>query len=131
MSCPFTLPMLSRGIRLQIADRSIKIKEARQMNWQSRLEKTAIALNLIGLGFGFCILGILILAKGAPADGSWVNGILGMIVGALFLFSHFTSANTARLAIAGTLANLPYRAGQAAHVVSSSKPTTGLPVFTK
>ena len=56
------------------------------MNWQSRLEKTAIALNLIGLGFGFCILGILILAKGAPADGSWMNGILGMIVGALFSF---------------------------------------------
>ena len=23
------------------------------MHWQSRLEKTAIALNLIGLGFGF------------------------------------------------------------------------------
>ena len=43
------------------------------MNWQSRLEKTALALNLIGLGFGFCILGILILAKGAPADGSWRN----------------------------------------------------------
>ena len=56
------------------------------MHWQSRLEKTAIALNLIGLGFGFCILGILILAKGAPADGSWwMNGSLGMIVGALFL----------------------------------------------
>jgi hypothetical protein len=37
------------------------------MNWQSRLEKTAIALSLIGPGFGFCILGILV--KDGPAGG--------------------------------------------------------------
>lgn len=57
------------------------------MNWQSRLEKTAIALTLIGLGFGFCILGVL--AKGGPAGGSWINGILGIVIGALFLLSSF------------------------------------------
>jgi hypothetical protein len=55
------------------------------MNWQSRLEKTAIALNLLGLAFGFCILGVLILAKGDGAGGSWVSGSLGVVVGALFL----------------------------------------------
>jgi hypothetical protein len=55
------------------------------MNWQNRLEKIAIALNLVGLGFGFCVLGILILVKGAPASGSWISGILGITVGALFL----------------------------------------------
>jgi hypothetical protein len=34
------------------------------MNWQSRLEKTVIALNLVGLALGFGTLGILILVKG-------------------------------------------------------------------
>ena len=57
------------------------------MNWQSRLEKTAIALTMIGLGFGFCILGIL--ANGGPAGGSCTNGILGIVIGALFLLSSF------------------------------------------
>jgi hypothetical protein len=55
------------------------------MNWQSRLEKIVIALNLIGLAFGFCMLGVLILAKGEHAGGSWISGILGITVGALFL----------------------------------------------
>jgi hypothetical protein len=55
------------------------------MNWRNRLEKTAIALNLIGLAFGFCMLGVLILAKGERAGGSWISGILGIVVGTLFL----------------------------------------------
>jgi hypothetical protein len=59
------------------------------MNWQSRLEKTVIALNLFGLAFGFCILGVLILAKGERAGGSWISGILGIVVGALFLLVAF------------------------------------------
>jgi hypothetical protein len=59
------------------------------MNWQSRLEKTVIALNLIGLAFGFCILGILILTKGEREGGSWISGILGVMVGALFLLFAF------------------------------------------
>jgi hypothetical protein len=53
------------------------------------LEKAAIALSLFGLGFGFCVLGILILAKGESAGGSWVSGILGIAVGALFLLCAF------------------------------------------
>jgi len=59
------------------------------VNWQIRLEKTAIALSLFGLGFGFCILGILILEKGEFAGGSWVSGILGIVVGAPFLLCAF------------------------------------------
>ena len=59
------------------------------MNWQIRLENTAIALSLFGLGFGFCILGILILAKGESGDESWISGILGVGVGALFLLCAF------------------------------------------
>ena len=59
------------------------------MNWQIRLEKTVIALSLFGLGFGFCILGILILAKGEPAGGSWISGILGIVVGVLFFVCAF------------------------------------------
>lgn len=57
------------------------------MNWQSRLEKTAIALSLIGPGFGFCIFGIW--AKGEPAGGCWTDRILGVVIGALFLLSAF------------------------------------------
>ena len=59
------------------------------MNWQIRLENTAIALSLFGLGFGFSILGILILAKGESAGGSWISGALGIVVGALFLLCAF------------------------------------------
>ena len=59
------------------------------MNWQIRLENAAIALSLFGLGFGFSILGILILAKGESASGSWISGALGIVVGALFLLCAF------------------------------------------
>jgi ABC-type antimicrobial peptide transport system permease subunit len=59
------------------------------MNWQSRLEKTAIALNLIGLALGFGTLGILILVKGEHAGGSLISGILGIVVGSLFLLFAF------------------------------------------
>src|SRR5262249_55309890 len=59
------------------------------MNWQSRLEKTVIALNLIGLALGFSTLGILILAKGELAGGSLISGILGVVVGSLFLLFAF------------------------------------------
>jgi len=50
-----------------------------------RRQRMAFALNLIGLAFGFCTLGVLILAKGERAGGSWISGILGITVGALFL----------------------------------------------
>ena len=59
------------------------------MNWQSRLEKTVIALNLIGLALGFGTLGILILVKGEHGDHSWISGVLGIFVGSLFLLFAF------------------------------------------
>ena len=59
------------------------------MNWQSRLEKTVIALNLIGLALGFGTLGILILVKGEHGGESWISGVLGIVVGSLFLLFAF------------------------------------------
>ena len=59
------------------------------MNWQSRLEKTVIALNLIGLALGFGTLGILILVKGEHGGQSWISGVLGIFVGLLFLLFAF------------------------------------------
>jgi uncharacterized membrane protein len=59
------------------------------MNWQSRLEKTVIALNLIGLALGFGTLGIFILVKGEHAAASRISGILGIVVGSLFLLFAF------------------------------------------
>jgi hypothetical protein len=59
------------------------------MNWQSRLEKAVIAVNLIGLGLGFGTLGILILVKGERGGESWISGILGIVVGSLFLLFAF------------------------------------------
>jgi ABC-type antimicrobial peptide transport system permease subunit len=59
------------------------------MNWQSRLEKTVITLNLIGLALGFGTLGILILLKGEHAGKSSISGLLGIVVGSLFLLFAF------------------------------------------
>jgi hypothetical protein len=64
-------------------------KERKIMNWQSRLEKTVIALNLIGLALGFGALGILILVKGEHGGHSWISGVLGIFVGSLFLLFAF------------------------------------------
>ena len=59
------------------------------MNWQSRLEKTVIALNLIGLALGFSTLGILILVKAEHGGESRISGVLGIFVGSLFLLFAF------------------------------------------
>jgi hypothetical protein len=59
------------------------------MNWQNRLEKTVIALNLIGLALGFGTLGIFILVKGEQRGESWISGVLGIVVGSLFLLFAF------------------------------------------
>jgi Zn-dependent protease with chaperone function len=64
-------------------------KEREIMNWQSRLEKTVVALNLIGLALGFGALGILILVKGEHGGHSWISGVLGIFVGSLFLLFAF------------------------------------------
>jgi hypothetical protein len=67
----------------------INAEKARPMKWQDRVEKAAIALNLIGLGLGFCVLGILILSKRTIAGGSWIHGILGIVVGLILLLFAF------------------------------------------
>ena len=59
------------------------------MNWQSRFEKTVIALNLVGLALGFGTLGILILVKGEHGGESRISGVLGIFVGSLFLLFAF------------------------------------------
>jgi hypothetical protein len=65
------------------------------MKWQDRVEKTAIALNLIGLGLGFCVLGIFILVKRTIAGGNWIHGILGIVVGlVLLLFAFYFCKHT-------------------------------------
>ncbi len=63
------------------------------MNWQSRLEKTVIALNLIGLALGFGTLGIHILVKGEHGSESWISGVIGIVVGSLFLLFAFYFCN--------------------------------------
>ena len=63
------------------------------MNWQNRFEKTLIALNLIGLALGFGTLGILILVKGEHATGSVISGIVGILLGSLFLLFAFYFCN--------------------------------------
>jgi hypothetical protein len=58
-------------------------------------KRTVIALNLIGLGLGFGTLGILILVKGAHGGESWISGVLGVVVGSLFLlFAFYFCKNT-------------------------------------
>jgi hypothetical protein len=65
------------------------------MNWQNRLEKTVIALNLIALAIGFATLGILILVRGDHRGESLISGILGIVVGSIFLlFAFYFCKNT-------------------------------------
>ncbi len=59
------------------------------MKWKDSLEKTTITLSLTALGFGFCTLAVFILASGTMAVESWINCILGMVVGTLFIVSAF------------------------------------------
>jgi hypothetical protein len=64
-------------------------KEREIMNWQNRLEKTVIALNLIALAIGFGTLGILILVRGDHRGESLISGTLGIVVGSIFLLFAF------------------------------------------
>jgi hypothetical protein len=81
---PATIGKRSRAPR---ATRSFSFAEI--MNWQNRLEKTVIALNLISLALGFGTLGICILVKGEQRGESWISGVLGIVVGSLFLLFAF------------------------------------------
>jgi hypothetical protein len=59
------------------------------MNWQSRLERAVIALNLIALATGFGTLGILTLVRGDHRGESLISGVLGIVLGSIFLLSAF------------------------------------------
>ena len=57
------------------------------MRTQRRLEKISIAISLLGLALGFSVLGLLIIAKEHDGGASITGGILGILLGAVFLIA--------------------------------------------
>jgi hypothetical protein len=55
------------------------------MRTQRRVENISITISLIGLAFGFSVLGLLIVAKEHDGGASITGGILGILLGAAFL----------------------------------------------
>jgi uncharacterized membrane protein YidH (DUF202 family) len=55
------------------------------MRTQKRLEKISTAISLLALALGFCVLGLLIVAKEHEDAASTAGGILGIFLGATFL----------------------------------------------
>jgi hypothetical protein len=55
------------------------------MKTQRRAENISTTISLIGLAFGFSVLGLLIVAKEHHGDASMAGGILGILLGAAFL----------------------------------------------
>ncbi|MBV8353587.1 MAG: hypothetical protein JOZ21_15070 [Verrucomicrobia bacterium] len=60
------------------------------MNTQSRLAKITTASSLTGLALGFSLLGCLILAKGNSEGASLASGLIGVLLGAIFLMFAFS-----------------------------------------
>ena len=60
------------------------------MSFQRRLERIATASSLIGLALGFLFLGCLILLKKGEEEIPIVGGIVGIVVGMIFLVSAFS-----------------------------------------
>ena len=60
------------------------------MNTQRRLAKITTTSSLTGLALGFSLLGFLILAKGNSEGTSVVSGLIGVLLGAMFLMSAFS-----------------------------------------
>jgi hypothetical protein len=60
------------------------------MSFQRRLEKIATTASLIGLAFGFLFLGCLVLLKKGEEGIPIVGGIVGILVGMIFLTSAFS-----------------------------------------
>jgi len=60
------------------------------MNTQRRLAKIMTASSLAGLALGFSLLGFLILAKGNSEGTSVASGLIGVLLGAMFLMSAFS-----------------------------------------
>jgi hypothetical protein len=55
------------------------------MRIQRRLQKISTAISLVGLALGFSALGLLIIAKKHDGGASITGGILGILLGAVFL----------------------------------------------
>ncbi len=55
------------------------------MKTQWRAENISTTISLIGLAFGFSVLGLLIVAKEHQGGASIAGGILGILLGAVFL----------------------------------------------
>jgi hypothetical protein len=60
------------------------------MNIQRRLAKIMTGSSLAGLALGFSLLGFLILAKGNSEGTSVISGLIGVLLGAMFLMSAFS-----------------------------------------
>jgi hypothetical protein len=60
------------------------------MSSQRRLERIAIASSLVGLALGFLLLGGLILLKKGDEGVPIVGGVVGIVLGAIFLMSAFS-----------------------------------------
>jgi len=60
------------------------------MSSQRRLERITTASSLVGLALGFLILGGLILFKKGDEVVPIVGGVVGIVLGAIFLMSAFS-----------------------------------------
>jgi hypothetical protein len=58
-----------------------------RMKTQRQLDKISTTLSLVGLALGFSVLGLLIVAKDHDGGASMTGGILGILLGAAFLFA--------------------------------------------
>jgi hypothetical protein len=57
------------------------------MRTQRPLERISTTISLVGLALGFSVLGLLIVAKDHDGGASMTGGILGILLGAAFLFA--------------------------------------------
>jgi hypothetical protein len=55
------------------------------MRTQRRAENISTTISLIGLAFGFSVLGLLIVVKEHDGGASITGGVLGILLGAAFL----------------------------------------------
>jgi hypothetical protein len=60
------------------------------MSFQRRLEKITTASSLVGLALGFLLLGCLILFKKGDEGIPIAGGIVGIVLGMIFLMSAFS-----------------------------------------
>ncbi len=56
------------------------------MEIRKRIEKLTTAFSLVGLAFGFILLGVQILAKGSSDWTPIVGGVAGICLGTAFLW---------------------------------------------